>query len=592
MTSSAKPATRPAPGPAGHPAGAPTPGSPTRSTRPRARRGEGQWALGYREPLNPNEQFKKDDNPLHVRARIENIYSRRGFASIDPNDLRGRFRWWGLYTQRAEGLDGSKTSTLEPHELEAEYFMMRVRTDGFVLGPDQLRALGEVSTAYARSTADVTDRCNIQYHWVRIEDVPAIWDRLESVGLETQEACGDSPRPFLGSPVAGVAADEIIDGSPALAEIKARFIGDPELANLPRKFKTAVTGHPSHDVAPEVNDVAFVGTVHPEHGPGFDLWVGGGLSTNPMLAAKLGVWIPLEEVADVWHGVISIFRDYGYRRLRNKARLKFLVADWGVAKFREVLEDNYLARGLVDCPSPASPARTGDHIGVHEQNDGLRYVGVAPVVGRVTGETLVALADAVERHSALGVRLTAYQKLVVLGVRPDVVESLVADLRTIGLEARPSNWRRNTMACTGLEYCKLALVDTKRRAQALVAELERRFPELDTPITVNVNGCPNACARTQVADIGLKGQQVLGPEGTQVEGFQVHLGGALGIGANFGRKLRAHKVTSAGLDDYITSVVTAYLADREPGEPFTTWVARAEESLLTGERDVAPAGVR
>ncbi len=551
---------------------------------PRPRRGEGQWALGYREPLNANEQLKKDDNPLHVRARIENIYARRGFASIDPSDLRGRFRWWGLYTQRAEGFDGTKTSALEPHELEAEFFMMRVRTDGAVLGAAQLRALGEASTAYARGTADVSDRCNIQYHWVRIEDVPAIWDRLEAVGLETQEACGDSPRPFLGSPVAGVAADEILDGSPALAEIKARFIGDPELANLPRKFKTAVTGHPSHDVAPEVNDVAFVGTVHPELGPGFDLWVGGGLSTNPMLAQKLGVWVPLEEVADVWHGVIQIFRDYGYRRLRNKARLKFLVADWGVEKFREVLEDDYLGRGLVDCPSPASPQRQGDHIGVHAQKDGKLYVGVAPVVGRVDGATLVALGDVVERYAALGVRLTAYQKLVVLGVRPEVVEDLVTDLAEIGLEARPSNWRRNTMACTGLEFCKLALVDTKRRAQALVAELEQRFPALDTPITVNVNGCPNACARTQIADIGLKGQQVLGPDGEQVEGFQVHLGGALGLDANFGRKLRAHKVTSAGLDDYITAVVTAYLHDRLDGETFTTWVARADESLLTGER--------
>ena len=570
--------------PQARPRGAPSPGAPARSPRPRTRRGEGQWALGYREPLNSNEQLKKDDNPLHVRARIENIYARRGFASIDPSDLRGRFRWWGLYTQRAEGFDGTRTSALEPHELEAEFFMMRVRTDGAVLGAAQLRALGEASTAYARGTADVSDRCNIQYHWVRIEDVPAIWDRLEAVGLETQEACGDSPRPFLGSPVAGVAADEILDGSPALAEIKARFIGDPELANLPRKFKTAVTGHPSHDVAPEVNDVAFVGTVHPEHGPGFDLWVGGGLSTNPMLAQKLGVWVPLEEVADVWHGVIQIFRDYGYRRLRNKARLKFLVADWGVEKFREVLEDDYLGRGLVDCPSPASPQRQGDHIGVHAQKDGNLYVGVAPVVGRVDGATLVALGDVVERYAALGVRLTAYQKLVVLGVRPEIVEGLVTDLAEIGLDARPSNWRRNTMACTGLEFCKLALVDTKRRAQALVAVLEQRFPSLDTPITVNVNGCPNACARTQIADIGLKGQQVLGPDGEQVEGFQVHLGGALGLDANFGRKLRAHKVTSAGLDDYITAVVSAYLADRLDGETFTTWVARADESLLTGER--------
>jgi sulfite reductase (ferredoxin) len=555
----------------------------TRTARPRPKRGEGQWALGYREPLNANEQFKKDDDALNVRARIENIYSKRGFASIDPNDLRGRMRWWGLYTQRAAGFDGGKTATVDPAELDAEFFMLRVRSDGKILGPEQLRALGEVSTTYARNTADITDRNNIQYHWIQIEDVPAIWERLEGVGLDSQEACGDSPRPFLGSPVAGIAKDEIIDGSPALAEIKRRFIGNPDFSNLPRKFKTALTGHPSHDVAPEVNDVSFVGTVHPEHGAGFDLWVGGGLSTNPMLAQKLGVWIPMDEVADAWEGVASIFRDYGYRRLRSRARLKFLVADWGVEKFREVLETEYLHRTLVDNPSPLSPEREGDHIGIHEQKDGNFYIGAAPVVGRIDGTTLTGLAELVERYGAQGARLTAYQKLVVIGVAPADVTAFTADLEQIGLTARPSNWRRNTMACTGIEFCKLAIVDTKDRAKALVGELEKRFPDLDIPITVNVNGCPNACARTQVADIGLKGMLVMDANGNQVEGFQVHLGGALGLTTSFGRKLRAHKVTSAGLDDYVTSVVQAFLADRNDGESFTAWAARADEVHLRGE---------
>jgi sulfite reductase (ferredoxin) len=557
--------------------------TPTRPARPRPKRGEGQWALGYREPLNANEQFKKDDDALNVRARIEAIYSQRGFASIDPSDLRGRMRWWGLYTQRAEGFDGGKTATVDPADLDAEYFMMRVRSDGALLRADAVRALGTVSTEFARDTADVTDRENIQYHWIRIEDVPTIWERLEAAGLDTQEACGDSPRPFLGSPVAGIAADEIIDGTPALEEIKARFIGNKEFSNLPRKFKTAVTGHPSHDVCPETNDVAFVGTVHPERGPGFDLWVGGGLSTNPMLAQKLGVWIPLDEVADAWEGVASIFRDYGYRRLRSRARLKFLVADWGVEKFREVLETEYLGRPLVSNPSPASPEVQSDHIGVHPQKDGRYYVGVAPVVGRVSGTMLTGLADLIEKHDAAGARLTAYQKIVVIGVEPDRLDAFLADLETIGLTATPSNWRRNTMACTGIEFCKLAIVDTKNRARDLIAELERRLPDLDTPITVNVNGCPNACARTQVADIGLKGQLVMDADGNQVEGFQVHLGGATGLNATFGRKLRAHKVTSAGLDDYVTNVVRAFMQHREGGESFAAWVTRADEQHLRGE---------
>lgn len=549
---------------------------------PRRKKGEGQWALGYLEPLNKNEQSKKDDNPLNVRARILNIYSKRGFASIDPADLRGRFRWMGLYTQRAPGFDGGKTAMLEEEELDDEFFMLRVRSDGRLLSAEAVRALGQIGVDFARDTADVTDRENIQYHWIRIEDVPEIWDRLDAAGLSSLEACGDSPRPFLGSPVAGVAADEIIDGTPALEEIFRRYIGDPDFSNLPRKFKTALTGHPSHDVSPETNDVSFVGTVHPEHGPGFDLWVGGGLSTNPMLAQKVGVWIPLDEVADAWAGVASVFRDYGYRRLRSRARLKFLVADWGVEKFRQVLEDEYLGKKLVDCPSPPSPEGHRDHIGVHDQRDGRKYVGVAPIAGRVSGTLLVQLADLIEEFGVAGARLTPYQKIVLIGVEPAVVEELVERLDAIGLSARPSNWRRNTMACTGIEFCKLAIVDTKERARRLVAELEQRFPDLDTPISVNVNGCPNACARTQVADIGLKGQLVM-HEGEQVEGFQVHLGGATGLHANFGRKLRAHKVTSEGLDDYITSVVRAYLDERTDGETFAAWVVRADEAALRGE---------
>jgi sulfite reductase (ferredoxin) len=555
---------------------------------PRPKRGEGQWALGYTEPLNKNEQSKKDDDPLNVRERILNIYSKRGFHSIDPADLRGRFRWMGLYTQRAPGFDGGKTAMLEEEELDDEFFMMRVRSDGKLLPATAVRALGEIGQEYARDTADVTDRENIQFHWIRIEDVPAIWQKLDEAGLDSTEACGDGPRPFLGSPVAGVSKDEIIDGSSALAEIKRRAINNPAYSNLPRKYKTALTGHPGHDVAPEINDIAFVGTVHPEHGPGFDVWVGGGLSTNPMLAQKLGVWISTEDVPDIWEGVTSIFRDYGYRRLRSRARLKFLVADWGVDKFREVLENEYLGRKLVRCDSPASPVGHRDHVGVHEQKDGNFYVGVAPIAGRVSGTKLLALADVMEQYGVAGARLTPYQKIVLIGVAPEKVEPLVQALDLMGLPARPSNWRQNTMACTGIEFCKLAIVETKARAADLVAELEKRFPELDVPITVNVNGCPNACARTQTADIGLKGQLVM-HEGEQVGGFQVHLGGATGLGANFGRKLRAHKVTSEGLGDYVTLVVSSYLADREPGESFATWVARADEELLRGERTLEGA---
>ncbi|QSY50536.1 MULTISPECIES: nitrite/sulfite reductase [Streptomyces] len=545
-------------------------------------RGEGQWAVGHFTPLNGNEQVKKDDDGLNVRTRIETVYSKAGFHSIDPSDLRGRMRWWGLYTQRKPGIDGGKTAVLEPEELDDEFFMLRVRIDGGRLTTAQLRVVGEVSQEFARGTADITDRQNIQYHWIRIEDVPEIWRRLEAVGLSTTEACGDTPRVILGSPVAGIAEDEIVDGTPAIEEIQRRFIGNKDFSNLPRKFKSAVSGSPLLDVAHEINDVAFVGVHHPEHGPGFDLWVGGGLSTNPRIGVRLGAWVPLEDVADVYGGVIGIFRDYGYRRLRNRARLKFLVADWGPERFRRVLEDEYLRRPLLDGPAPEQPVeRWRDHVGVHRQKDGRFYVGFAPRVGRVDGATLTKIAELAGEHGSGRLRTTAEQKMIVLDVPGERVDSLVAGLEALDLRVSPSPFRRGTMACTGIEFCKLAIVETKARGSWVIDELERRLPEFDEPVTINVNGCPNACARIQVADIGLKGQLVLDDDGRQVEGFQVHLGGALGLEAGFGRKVRGLKVTADRLPDYIERVLTRYSEQREDGERFAAWVGRAAEEDLS-----------
>ncbi|MFF8263826.1 nitrite/sulfite reductase [Streptomyces virginiae] len=545
-------------------------------------RGEGQWAVGHHTPLNGNEQFKKDDDGLNVRTRIETIYAHRGFDSIDPNDLRGRMRWWGLYTQRKPGIDGGKTAILEPEELDDKYFMLRVRIDGGRLTTEQLRVIGEISEEFARGTADLTDRQNVQYHWIRIEDVPEIWRRLEAVGLSTTEACGDTPRVILGSPVAGIAQDEIIDGTPAIDEIYRRIVGNKDFSNLPRKFKSAISGSPLLDVAHEINDVAFVGVNHPEHGPGFDVWVGGGLSTNPKLGVRLGTWVSLGEVPDVYEGVISIFRDYGYRRLRTRARLKFLVADWGPAKFRQVLEDKYLERKLTDGPAPEQPSgQWRDHVGVHQQQDGRFYVGFAPRVGRVDGATLTKIADIAEQHGSGRLRTTAEQKMIVLDIEADRVDSVVEALEALDLRVKPSPFRRGTMACTGIEFCKLAIVETKARGASLIDELERRLPDFAEPITININGCPNACARIQVADIGLKGQLVLDDDGNQVEGYQVHLGGALGLEAGFGRKVRGLKVTSAGLPDYVERVVKSYEEQREDGERFAAWVARADEKSLS-----------
>lgn len=554
--------------------------TPTRPARQRKPKPEGQWKVDGTQPLNADERIKQEDGGLSARQRVIDIYSKEGFSSIPAEDLAPRFKWLGLYTQRRQDLGGELTGQLDNSELQDEYFMLRVRFDGGRVTPQQLRTVGEISRDYARSTADFTDRQNIQLHWIEIENVPTIWDKLEAVGLSTLMGCGDVPRVILGSPVAGIAKDEIIDGTPAIEEIVNDWLMREEFQNLPRKFKSAISGHARQDVTHEIQDVAFIGSVHPEYGPGFECFVGGGLSTNPMLSQPLGAWIPIERVPEVWGAVATLFRDYGFRRLRNRARLKFLVAQWGIEKFREVLETEYLSEPLIDGPKVEINPGSRDHLGVHEQKDGKFYVGVKPTVGHATGEQLIAIADVAEKFGITRLRTTPDKELLFLDVNQDDVVALQKALDETGLYSNPSEFRRGIVSCTGLEFCKLAHTTTKARAIELVDHLEDRLGDIDVPLKISLNGCPNSCARTQVADFGFKGQTVTDSEGNRVEGFQVHLGGTLGLDPFFGRKLRGHKVTSEEVGDYVVRVVEKFKEQREPGEQFREWAVRAEEADL------------
>ncbi|SJN25005.1 nitrite/sulfite reductase [Luteococcus japonicus] len=555
--------------------------APSRVRPPREGQSKGQWAVDGKTPLNHNEEFKAEENPLAVRQRIIDVYSQQGIDSVPEDDLHGRFRWLGIYTQRKPGIDARSTSKLDAGQLSDKYFMMRIRIDGQQLNLDQVRVLGSIGTDFARDTADISDRQNVQYHWIAIEDVPEIWRRLESVGLSTTEACGDTPRGFLMSPVAGISADEIIDPTPTARAISERWIGDEQFANLPRKFKTAITGHPSLDVVHEINDISFVGVEHPEFGPGYDLWVGGALSTTPRLAERLGVFVRAEEAVEVWAGVCGIFRDYGYRKLRTKARLKFLLAEWGPEKFRQVLQEEYLGRELPDGPAPAKAVGSADHVGVGDQKDGRKYVGFAPTVGRLSGTILTGVAALAEAAGSGRISFTPHQKLLVLDVDPGKVEELVAGMEELGLTAKPSPFRRATMACTGIEYCKLAFVETKGLAARTITDLEQRLDdvELPRPISLNINGCPNSCARIQIADIGLKGQ-LAGDDFA----FQVHLGGGLASQerdeAGLGRTVRGLKITADDLPDYVERVTRSYLDGHHGDETFAEWAHRADEEAL------------
>lgn len=547
-------------------------------TKPR-KLGQGQWGLGYFEPLNPTERAKRDDDGLHVRARIESTYSKHGFRSIDKTDLRSRFRWWGLYTQRRQGVPGGATATAEPHELEDEFFMMRIRVPGGRLTSEQLRAIAWASERFGRDVADVTDRQNVQLHWIRIEDVPRIWERLEATGLSTQEACGDTPRVMIGCPLAGVDANELIDATPELLRTERRFVGDPRFSNLPRKYKTSISGCRQRCAQHEVNDVAFVGVEY-EGRVGFDLWAGGGLSTNPHFAKRLGAFVEPDLVTDVWAAVTGVFRDFGYRRSRNHARLKFLIADWGPERFRTEVE-KYLGFALPDGPAaPSSPGANRDHVGVFEQKDGRCYVGFAPRAGRIPGHGLRYVAGVAEEFGRGRIRTTTQQKMVILDVPPERVDAVVTALDDVDLRVRPSSFRQGLMACTGIEFCKLAITETKGRAMWLAQELEDRLPGFDERIGIHVNGCPNSCARFQVADIGLMGALLPRPDGTKSDAFLVHLGGGLGEGSRFGRKVKGVRVYADQAVDYVETLLTRYASRRDGHASFRAFVnALSDEEL-------------
>ena len=530
---------------------------------PRPKRGEGQWALGYTEPLNKNEQSKKDDDPLNVRDRILNIYSKRGFALDRP----GR-------PARPVPLDGSlhparaRLRRRQDRDARGGGARRRVLHDA---GP--LRRRGCCPPTQCARSASIGARLRPRH---RRRHRPARTSSTTGSGSRTSRRSGSGsttpgwtpPRPaatrrapFLGSPVAGVAKDEIIDGSAALDEIKRRSIGNPEFSNLPRKFKTALTGHPSHDVSPETNDVSFVGTVHPEHGPGFDLWVGGGLSTNPMLAQKLGVWIPLDEVR----------RRLGGRHL-DLPRLRLPPA--ALARPAEVpgrrLGRREVPRGARErVPRPRArrlrlarrrPPATATTSACTSRRTASFYVGVAPTVGPDLRHACWSqLADLIEEYGVAGARLTPYQKIVLIGVDAGPGRArCVAGLDEIGLPARPSQLAAQH---DGLHRHRVLQARDRRhqgRAPATWSPSSSGASPTSTPRSRSTStAAPTPAPAPRSPTSASRASWSCDDDGKQVEGFQVHLGGATGLQANFGRKLRAHKVTSAGLDDYVTVVVVA-----------------------------------
>jgi sulfite reductase (ferredoxin) len=482
------------------------------------------------------------------------------------------------------------------------YLMLRIRIPNGLLTSRQLATIADVAERYARGVADITVRQNIQLHWIRIEDLPAVIRALSDVGITTLGACGDVTRNVTGCPVAGVDADEIADASPLAQAATDMLNGSPDFYNLPRKFKISITGCRVWCSYPEINDVALTALRHPYTGlPGFSLRVGGGLSTDPHLAPRLDAFIPWHQALAVVKGVAEIFRDSDVlRQNREKARLKFLFLQhgWTAERFQAELERRLGEKLEPGVPEIAPEDIYRDHVGIHPQKqDGFAYVGIAVLRGRVQAAQLRALAALALRYGSGDLRTTGMQNLLVLNVPRTRAEELGREVEGLGLRLEGSPFWRGTIACTGSEFCKIALTETKGFARHLVDDLEARLPGFEQHLKIHVTGCPNSCGQHWIADIGLEGKKTK-VDGQMVDAYYFCVGGAVGAHQATARPV-GYRTAATEVPAAIERLLRVYLAERREGDNFRQFcAARSDEeirTILAGEpveavaRDIAQA---
>ena len=549
------------------------------------------------------ERLKRELNPWEAFETIER-FAREGHAAIPP-EWGTYFRWWGIYSQgdgvgAVGGRGGEGKAT--------KFFMVRVRIPNGIVAAPQLRTLADLTARYARGIADLTVRQNVQLHWVTTQDLPPLMHALWRAGLTSLGACGDVTRNVTGCPLAGVDAEEVVDASPLVLEATRLLNGNPEFYNLPRKYKVTITGCRAWCSYPEINDVGLTALRHPASGElGFSLRVGGGLSTDPRLATRLDAFVRWHQAVPVVRAVTEVFRDSDVlREHREKARLKFLFLRHGWTSERFLAEiEARLGYALDRAPHEPRPEDVyRDHVGIHPQRQpDLCYAGATVLRGRITAAQLRTLADAADRHGDGQARTTAMQNIVLVNVRRERVAALARELAEAGLPTGGSPFRRGVIACTGTEFCKLALTETKEFARRLVEDLERRLPSFHEHVKLHVTGCPNSCGQHWIADIGVEGKK-LKIDGALVDAYYFCVGGALGAGESVARPIGL-RVAATEVAPAIERLARAYLAERAGGETFRAFVARHDDStlraLLAGgpvpaiERDPAggllPAGV-
>ncbi len=525
------------------------------------------------------ERLKRERNPWEAFDEVRR-FAREGRASVLPEWAGAYFKWWGVYTQGdGVGAVGGKGG----EGLASEFFMMRIAMPNGFLTSTQLRVIADIAKKHGRNLADITTRQNIQLHWLTIESLPEIVDALDAVGLSPRGACGDVVRNVTGCPLAGIDAEEIADASHVAREIAGALVGNNDFINLPRKFKICATGCASWCCYPEINDVAFT-AVHRGDEIGYAVRVGGGLSKEPHLAVKLDAFVRPAQVLDVARVIAEIFRDQqGLRENRDRARMKylFLREGWTAKSFLEEVESRL---GYRFDPAPEEqlpPDGLRDHAGVHAQKQpGLSYVGASVLRGRISGDQLAAAAELADRYGVNGgeLRTTVMQNLIFVNIRTEDARELVDELHKIGLRVEGTEFWRGTVACTGTEFCKLAISETKGFARWLVEEMEERLPGFDQQIRLHVTGCPNNCGQAWIADIGLEGKKVKDND-EMVDAFNFSLGGALGEHAGFARPT-GYRAAATEVPAAIERLLRGYLADRGHGENLRSWFARQDVTHL------------
>ena len=548
------------------------------------------------------ERLKREKNPWAALEEIKE-FARLGRDSVLPEWASTYFKWWGIYTQ---GDGAGATGGTGGEGKATQFFMLRIALPNGLLRSDQLRAISSLSERYGRSVADITVRQNIQLHWLTIESIPEVMETLDAVGLSPKGACGDVVRNVTGCPLAGVAADEIYDASALSVEVAHLLTGNSDYYNLPRKFKVAITGCPVWCSYPEINDIGLTAVERFTNGKkeiGFSLRVGGGLSADPHLAVRLDAFVRPEQVVRTVQAITEIFRDQdSLRQSRERARLKHLFTQhgWTADSFLAELNSR-LGFQLEAAARETKPSDVyRDHSGIQPQRQpGLYSVGAAVLRGRVTAQQLWAAANLADRFAKGHLRTTNMQNLIVVNVPKANAHALADGLNAAGLVVNASPFWRGAIACTGSEFCKLAITETKSFTRWLVEELEVRVPGFDQQLKLHVAGCPNSCGQHWIADIGLEGKKIkLGDK--LVDAYYFCLGGAVGEHQNIAR-LSGYRCIAPEVPAAIERLLSTYIAQRHDSENLRAYFSRHSDAQLRGQlageeivavsRDLSPGPV-